>query len=388
MTNYHTKKRIAILTWRLRNFGTALQAYALCRWLRNNGVESRLINYTLPSSDRIIRVNPVTVSAICMKIWRRLINLYETRQNKACISKYKREIIEAQKHFAYFYSRIPVENTKPEQGNASFFNSEYDCVIVGSDQVWSPKYLTETYFLDFVNDDKKVAYAPSLGVGTLTEAEHLFISERIKKFRYLSIREKTSARLLGIRDEFVMCDPVLLFTGGEWNSMLKITPPLEKENYLFVYTLSAKNWYKDAIEQARCIYGVDRVIVVTASDRLFFYDSSKYEVRIGEGPIEWVEQLQNAKAVVTDSFHGVCFSVIYNQDFVVLKRFADNDKSNENARVSDLLEELGLSGHILNKNEKFDKRKFVLNSLYVNKLNEFKGRSADYLFSILQNLTN
>ena len=73
---------------------------------------------------------------------------------------------------------------------------KYTCFICGSDQIWNPKFLDNAYYLDFVENAKRLAYAPSMGVTSLTNAEKNYIIPRIKKFDAVSVRETQSADLL------------------------------------------------------------------------------------------------------------------------------------------------------------------------------------------------
>lgn len=375
------KLNIAILTWRLYNFGTALQSYALYHWIRNNGMECKLIKYSLPSTDKIIRLNPLTLSSLTGKIKNRLRSIIDQHKNKATLNRYSKDIKEYGKHFENFYLEMSTENTLPFPDNANYYNTNYNFIIVGSDQVWNPKYLTETYFLDFIDDSKKVAYAPSLGINSLSEAELTFITERIAKFHFLSVREKTSANLLGLSESQVMCDPVLLLSANEWKQKLQLNH--KEGNYLFVYTLSPKDWYLDIINKSAKIYGIDKIIVVTSSNKLYFYDNSKFEIKIDVGPIEWLEYLLNAKAVVTDSFHGVCFSIIFNKDFVALERFSNNEKGNENSRVTDLLKEMNLTEHFIKNGDDLEFANIKTENYYIHSLNRFRKHSSDYLLEVI-----
>ena len=380
------KPNIAILTWRLRNFGTALQSYALARWLENHDARVRMVKYNLPASNELVKLNPLTVRAFQKKIRNRIVGKFRSYKNKTFIDQYKSDFAKSYQRFENFYKQLPTEDVKPFKSNSNYYNDTYDCIVVGSDQVWSPKYLSETYFLDFVDDAKKVAYAPSLGVGQLTEPEAQFYADRLQRFEYISLREKSSARLLGLSDSVVVCDPTLLFTGDEWKCMLQLEPSID--DYIFVYTLSANPWYKNVLNKLTSLFNVNKIVVVTCPEGLSYYCKDGYEIRIDVGPKEWVELLYNARAVVTDSFHGVCFSVLFNKRFIALKRFGDNDKCSENSRVLDLMSELGLIDNLIQNGDEISAAMFEIAPGYQSQLGRFREKSIIYLTNIIDHYSN
>lgn len=347
---------IGILTWKLHNFGTALQAYALVSYLNEHNDEScRLLNYTLPSRDAIVQVNPVTWKNQLNRIKNRISVEIKEKKNAPEYEKNQELITIQNKRFREFYKNIPNDSNVVSVANRDYFNLEYNKVIVGSDQVWNPKYFCETYFLDFVESSRRYSYAPSIGVSHLSKYEKQYLIEKLESFQRISVREKTGYTLL--KELFPnrlitqVIDPTLLFSGEEWIRKLNINKKNIDELYIMVYTLSNNAWYKKAIEYIKNSLGIEKIIYVTSNDNLYFY--KKENLSIDLGPKEFVELLYNATYIITDSFHGVCFSVNLKKNFTCFQRF-DEKSRGENSRVYDFLKELELDSRIIKMRDRLN----------------------------------
>lgn len=347
--------RIGVLTWKLHNFGTALQAYALVSYFNENGNICRLLNFSLPSREAIVQVNSVTLKKQLQRIWNRVSIEIKIRKNQKAYQAYRAERQLQNQKYNEFYEKIPHDSHTVHVSEQEYFSTNFDKIIVGSDQVWNPKYFCETYFLDFVEANMRYSYAPSIGVSDLTPEECKFLRKRLTTFKKISVREKTGQQLIANtipnRDVTQVIDPTLLLTGEEWISRLHLNKKLT-EKYILVYTLSDNKWYKNTIEKIRNVLKIDRVIFITSNDTLYFYDN--VELVVDVGPKEFLELIYNAIYVVTDSFHGVCFSVNFQKDFICLERFRKNKVRGENSRVYDFLNDLGLSQRIMSEDNTAD----------------------------------
>lgn len=379
--------KIGIITWKLYNYGTALQAYALNIYLnRIDNIECVLLNYSLPSSKKNIKVNKKSIKSCIKKMKNRVILVIKSFLNR----RYSINYIEEQKlqsvRFSNFYKSIPSDNHLVSVVEKEYFDSAYDGVIVGSDQVWNPKYFNSTYFLDFVNVEKRYAYAPSIGVATLTENERCFFKSQLKWFQKISVREATGKHLLEMcnigKDIAQVLDPTLLLKKEDWCSLLGLK---EKKNnrYIFVYTLSTNRWYKKIIEIIKKQLAIEEVVYITSTDNAYFYKNKK--LFMGMGPQEFLEMMLNAAYVITDSFHGVCFSIIFNKPFSCLQRF-NNSNESENSRVYDLLNELKLNNRIVKNSRDSISNEFINYEQVNGKLNFLREKSTKYIFEIVEDI--
>lgn len=216
----------------------------------------------------------------------------------------------------------PIDSTAKLK--AHFERETYDAVVVGSDQTWRPQYSPniENFFLDFLEGKsiKRVAYASSFGVDEweFTEAQTKRCSELAKKFDAISVREDSGVDLcrkyLGVEAEHVL-DPTLLLNKSDYEQLIGTERLKEKEEGIFTYFLDktpeklalAKQASKETGEkiyscQAR--YGLGDDVVANINHYVM------------PDPRDWLAGFANAKYVITDSFHGMAYSIIFNKPFI------------------------------------------------------------------------
>lgn len=378
---------IAVLTWKLHNFGTALQAYALVKYISEIEGEGncKLLNYTLPGREQLVRCGVLTFKEFLEKAKNHFEIQRKERKNRKTRIYYERNIQLQHYKFRDFYARIPHDDHRVCLAEREYFDRIYDKVIVGSDQVWNPKYFCETYFLDFVSDEKKYSYGPSLGVNFLKKEEKQYLKSKLKNhFQNICVRETTGRKLLEgvLPEEKITCvvDPTLLYDGKQWTSMLHLHSD-EDQDYIIVYTLSGNGWYKEVVSKIQKVIGIEEVIYITPEDNLYFYKNEK-NLKTDLGPIEFLSLIKNAKYVITDSFHGVCFALNFEKNFICLNRFNNKGETiNENSRILDLLENLEISDCFCN-NKLNIKRTIDYENVNV-KLNTLRSHSQNYLKKLL-----
>ena len=188
--------------------------------------------------------------------------------------------------------------------------AEADAIVVGSDQVWRPKYSNNIYEA-FLRDVKKksikrVAYAASFGVNEweYTAKQTRVCSALAKKFDFISVREKSGVKLckehLGVDATWVL-DPTLLLDKLDYLDLCKNVPE-SSEKYLAAYVLGInENVKRECEEKAK-----ERGLIL----KMFSADSNaSYTIP------EWLAMFRDASYVVTDSFHGTVFSIIFGKEF-------------------------------------------------------------------------
>lgn len=313
-------KSIGIMTWyAYRNFGTALQAVALNFTISQLGYNAINIAYDPEIKN----------SAIRRSIRTRLINRIKGAY----------PLISQRREVAYnlFLDKLPT--TPPVYSDMEFedLNRVFDAFVCGSDQIWSPRFFDTRYYLDFVNRrEKKISYAPSFGCNQISDSSiEARIRELIKDFSELSVREESGAdiveSLIGKRPEVVV-DPTLLLSGSQWNSF---SVPFEgsEEPYCLLYFLgSDESNIQTAKKMARARDLKVRTIPILERQR------RRAEcVGLDIGPGEFLSLISNAELVLTDSFHGIVFSVLFNVDYVAFERFDPASPESQNSRVYDFL---------------------------------------------------
>lgn len=237
-------------------------------------------------------------------------------------------------------------------GDMHLLNDRCRAFISGSDQLWNP--LCENaagpeFFLDFADDDKiKLSYASSLGNSqTADENFKKKYQPLVKRFQGVSVREN-----MGIEgckeiydvDAVKVCDPVFLCDPEEYEELARRSPlDLQGKKYLLSFILDPNPQKKAIIEQTANQMGLEYINLVDLTD------GTEKAKRLGlenTKPFASVEDFlcyfKNASFIITDSFHGTCFSVIFNREFMSLANYGRGEK-----RVEELLKWLGIDGRIL-----------------------------------------
>ena len=308
--------KIAIITLPLlNNYGGNLQNFALQAVLSKLGHKSQTIDFlTIPTRSFLIQIGSWVKTILSFFIGkRRPFYRYSHKGIRKKISEnfLDRYICKTEKCYKYKSKQL----------------TGCDAIIVGSDQVWRPKYnyKIEDMFLKFAKNlqIKRVAYAISFGVDNweYTPKQTVECARLAQKFDAISVREDSGLKLckeyLGV-DAARGLDPTLLLTKEDYLPICKGIPVCN-EKYLAVYVL-------DENEQVTATYekeAVKRGLVVKK-----FYADLKSTLTVPE----WLAMFRDASYVVTDSFHGTVFSIIFGKEFKCLY-----NKSRGSARFDSLL---------------------------------------------------
>lgn len=237
--------------------------------------------------------------------------------------------------------------TRHLDGLDSHLHQEYDLFSVGSDQVWNLDLITyndDWYFLKFAMPEQRIAFAPSVGLDSLNTLQAHRFAKGLRGFTKLSVRERRGAELIkectGM-DAEVLCDPTLVLSASDWRMVAdeRLTP---NEPYIFSYLLGGVN--QDAKIVLDCVTNHGDIPVLSLSDR----------EKPGEppaGPAEFIDLVDHALHVVTDSYHAAVFACMMNTPLTIIRR------SGKGSGMFSRLETLGESFGIQNKiygSTKFD----------------------------------
>ena len=353
------KRKIGILTQPLHdNYGGLLQAYALKEILESLDNEVIIINRRSHSSN--IRI---LASRLKSLILRRPVN------PKLKLSKKEKNII-SNNTLSFRQKHIPnlTQLITTDKGMSKLNKMGFDAYVVGSDQCWRPKYSSKisNYFLDFAEnqkDIKRIAYAASFGVSEweFNENDSKRSSELAKKFDAISVREDSGVELvnkyLGM-DAVHLVDPTMLLTKDHYIRMANEENEIESGGNLKVYVLdktSEKQSFIDSLEKKLRL----NQFQVLPKKRLTINKIEDINDFVYPNPSRWLRGYQDAKFVVTDSFHGTVFSILFNIPFIAL-----GNERRGMARFESLLKMFGLEDRLIANIDNFD-----LNSLEHNKIN-------------------
>lgn len=323
--------RIGIVTThQYQNFGTFLQCYALQHTLEKMGHVVEIIDYRRNDYKRSF-----------FHQFRILVGEY--RRSPKTLIKFiftLRQQNRRNQLYKDFCNRF--FNLSPKHyDNANELRMQppiYDIYLSGSDQIWNPSIcgFIPTYFLDFApRASLKAAYAPSIGVSELSENERHVISDYLRDFSFLSCREQSGCQILndcGFKNVECVLDPTFLLSSTCWERLSE-NSYIKETDYSLCYFLSEN---EEKNEKSRMFTGEDRVIRLTDNFR-----NGEHSI-LAAGPLEFLQLIRNAKNIVTDSFHGMVFCILFRKNFYMLPRHEENSMNSQNSRVIDLLKLLEL----------------------------------------------
>lgn len=372
--------KIGILTLPFNNnYGGYLQAYALMTVLKDMGHSPTIIlrRHNLKEHTKwfyfkhILKSILLSISHLDINLLFRQKEIYFFLRGKKMIS-FVNKYIQPQTRFLYSTKEL-----------CDACQNKYDAFIVGSDQVWRPEYVPniKNFFLDFTNgwNVRRIAYAASFGNSSpqYTEDERINCGDLVAKFNAISVREKSGLDIITnfkwkVRNKTIVLDPTMLLSQKRYLSLLP-SKKSKTQNKIFCYILD---------EEYETNNLVNRLCRLLQKERYDFFnkDLRKKTHSVLPSIEEWLMNIRDAEYIVTDSFHGMVFSLIFNKNFFVYcnsKRGIDRFKS--------LLEYFGLEKCIINNIKELELNyKVDINWTYVNKkIEEGKKNSINFLNSTL-----
>ena len=317
-------KKVGILTWHYySNFGSALQAYALQETLKDVDVCPQFINYRNPKYGTI---SPFRV-------------LVRYMLGKILPQKFYSPYIFFQKD--YFKETKLTQNLE----EAKKLCAEMDAVVCGSDQIWAPNAFNSLYMADFEGDNtQRISYAASVGLNDIPDDKAEIYTKLLAKFSDISVREDAGKELLREKcgaDAKVVLDPTLLRDVSDYRKIEKKPFVMPEEKYVFCYFLNKDHSYRERVEK----YAKERGLTVCGISARAA-DKEWMQLLPTIGPREFLYLISNADKVITDSYHGTVFSLLYHKDFATLERFSAEDPICQNSRIYQLRDVYGLADRI------------------------------------------
>lgn len=323
--------KIGILTFHCsHNYGAVLQCYAMQEFLKKLGHDVKVIDYR--PSYLIERYKPLNFDRHKNIFWFVGSAIYR-------IARYPWRL----RRFKAFNRFIESKFDLLPYGGEGSAASQMDAYIFGSDQIWNPLVTggDEVYWghLPFEKCEKKyITYAASMGKSTISEDEKTQISERLKNIDAISVRESSLKNLLAslVREVTLVLDPTLLVPRSIWD---KLDDNVKETGYVLIYQVE---YDSNVIEFAKHIAHQLNVKIIRLEGDL------NWRVKPGgktcASPEDFVSYVKHASCVVTTSFHGTAFSVIFNKPFYVLKMWESHD-----VRSKSLLSSLHLGNRMVGK---------------------------------------
>lgn len=259
---------------------------------------------------------------------------------------------------------------------------KFDAYIVGSDQVWREIYIQNlnNYLFDFVGDEKLIlSYAASFGVSDwqYNEQQTLDFKRLASRFTAISVREHSAVQLLKNQLNIVAhrtLDPTLLLDLSYYESIItRYSKSNIKNSCVFSYILDQNEEKENLILDIAEYLGTNSEI---------FNDGKKEHQKEGLG--EWLNGIKNAKLVVTDSFHGVIFSILFNKQFIAI-----GNVNRGLSRFDSILKLFNLKDRLISRNE-ISMYELIENPINYKEVNEIlekeKFKSMEFLKNNLSQL--
>lgn len=299
-------KRIGILTLPLHtNYGGLLQAYALQRYLQDNG-------YNVILLDR--KWNKTSKGRLKDFLKKRI---FKSKEDELKLIK---------KHTTYFTEKYIQPKTKILDSEKKLIEQvkelNLDAVVVGSDQVWRLEYtvgFSNNYFLDFLESSeiKKLSYAASFGEDTWNQPQEVTqrIEKLLKKFNSVSVREDSSLKLC--KENFNVdaqhhLDPTMLLDISHYKEMVINEKEPKSDGDILIYMLDINEDRQKTIDDVVNHFKGKAFSINVKSNN----EADMIEDRTYPTVTSWLKGFIDAKFVITDSFHGSVFAILFNIPFI------------------------------------------------------------------------
>lgn len=321
--------KVGVITWvDGSNFGGFLQAFATNTHLKEKGIKPVFIKLVTTRSKF-----KHFLGMLCLLFLRPDIMSSRIKKRRLL----KKEI--------YVKEFISYNRLKEYSKSLSF-------CICGSDQIWNIDGIEKDKFvlLDFVEPQKRVSFSPSISHTSLSQKAIQLLKLYLPSFRRISIREKNGYDIIkkntGLEPELLF-DPIYMFDANSWGKMTSGSFKAPKNPYILVYLLNDNDFYYELIEKYAKKVKIDVIQVNLKREVHPRFKTKKCD------PFGFVQLIQNANYVFTDSFHGLSFSLILNKSFTIFRRFKDDEKS-ENSRIYNLLNYFNLFERLISDDNFYD----------------------------------
>lgn len=360
------------------NYGQILQAFALTRFMRNLGFDTFILRYrdSSPHDSVFVKMQRILSG---QKSIRMIFKRYTCKHEQTANRGFKEF---GEKHL-YFTDGV---YSSFDELLKTFPYADY--YVTGSDQVWGEYGSIDkkkVYLLDFVPASvKRISYAASFGRNKLNDDEIGLFSQALRKFSAISVREKSGVDIcksIGIHNCKWVSDPTLLLSREEWFKVLNIkyNNTIEKTAFFYILTNDENNCK---------IYRIANYLRYNGYTIKFVSSSYYLDKKANYNPTieEWLSTLDSASIVVTNSYHGIIFSLICNTPFFFLSKFESGE--GQNSRIYSILCQTGLLDRIINRYNLQDIKSrldLIIDWNYVNKsLNYQKEESTQFLKRALE----
>ena len=373
-------KKIGVFTFHVaHNYGAMLQAYALPTAVNKLGYDCEVVDYRFPYiynwgkginlKELIYTYGVLRGGLRCIK--RLIQGLYNPKLKYNKFNSFRETII---KHSAIIY-----------RNKGELCNLNYDAILFGSDQIWNEQLtngVADEFFGNFqcMPHTKRIAYAASNGQSKFPLEYEQRYYEYLRKFSALGIREeklKESLKLAGFDAQCVL-DPTLLLTQDDWYSMLKQSKydiALPSEQYLLLYVFDEDDMVYEIAQDIADKYRLKIVAIMYGKKEL---PLKNVIIHTECGPVDFVRFFANASFVVTTSFHGTAFSIMFHKDLYCIPHPTLHE------RTDSLLSLVGLENRNITSKEQISKNDAIDWNTVEERLENERKKSLQFLVNAIE----
>ena len=342
-------KKVGIVSCYFKNnYGSMLQAYATKKILDNNEIPNETINIDSNIDFKKGKTKYYKSQIFNFKFIKAKFGMIKLKIDKKINKELGKNIAIRTDKYKEFKKEFNLSMACTNYKDlAEITEKKYTDVIVGSDQLWLPVNVVADYYtLNWVPEEiNKISYATSFGFSSVPEKYNEKYSKFLKRINHLSVREQSGVEIIknvaGI-DAKLVSDPTILLTKSEWEKEAT-AERIIKEKYILCYFLGNNIEHRKFAEKLKHETGC-KIVSLNHADEYVKYsdkfcDYAPYDI----GPREWINLIQNADYICTDSFHGTVFSIIFNKIFFDFRRHNSKSKVSTNSRIDSLLNIAGIS---------------------------------------------
>lgn len=321
------------------NYGASLQEYALLKFLVNLGHEASAIHYKPSYLSGQFSLRSVSNPKFNRPFIRELYLLLKLPSRILALRR--------KWQFDDFHKKYVPTDSRLYKSNDELMADmpEADIFICGSDQIWNSYFQNgrdPAFYLNFVPENKgKFSYAASFAIDELEESYRDLVRNNLIRFDAISVRETSGVeilRKLGVNNAVQVLDPVFLLDIEDWHCFIE---PFD-EKYIFVYDFDNNSVIKELALGLKKVHGWKIYTVNRAID----YADNNFWFR---GPELFLSLVAHSEFNITNSFHSIAFSLLFQKQFVAINRFEEI-----NTRMRDLLSLLGLEYLLISSVEDFE----------------------------------
>ena len=360
--------KIGILTilYNSTNYGGCLQAYALEKFLLDNGFDTEQILYcnninSLGKNSLFKRVTREWKASGLKGVIKKIILIFKVK-----IEKTKNNIIgkiinieslnkKRCDAFINFRDNVIIHTEKVYNNETINECDDFDVYITGSDEVWrlnDDTKLNAAYWLTFVhsNEKRKISYAASLSMSAIPALRKDEVKKALSDYTAISVRQNSDKRCIEeLTDKSVewVLDPTLLITSEIWNEVAA-SNKYSKQKYLFTYILGKSKWQRKCAERFAKDNNLKIINIPYLHNEYRSCDNKFGDYIISKvSPELWISLIRDAEYIFTDSFHGTVFSLLFHKKFYTFLRDSNDNIGSRNSRIYSLFEMFGIEDRLI-----------------------------------------